>query len=108
ECLLVANRGEIARRIIKTANRLGVRTVAIYHKVDAALPYVAEASAAIELQGDMPVQSYLDRAQIIAIAKEAGVTAIHPGYGFLAENAGFAREVADAGLTWVGPSAEVI
>ncbi|OIH85395.1 biotin carboxylase [Arthrobacter sp. UCD-GKA] len=108
ECLLVANRGEIARRIIKTANRLGVRTVAVYHKVDAALPYVAEASVAIELTGDMPVQSYLDRAQIIAIAKEAGATAIHPGYGFLAENAGFAREVAEAGLIWVGPSAEVI
>ena len=108
ESLLIANRGEIARRIIKTANRLGVRTVAIYHRVDAGLPYVSEASVAIELKGDVPVQSYLDREQIIAIAKEAGATAIHPGYGFLAENAGFAREVADAGLTWVGPSADVI
>jgi len=108
EVLLIANRGEIARRIIRTANRLGVRTVAIYHKVDSGLPYVDEADEAVQLEGDIPVKAYLDREQIIAIAKEAGATAIHPGYGFLAENAGFAREVADAGLTWVGPSAEVI
>ncbi|MFF5792803.1 acetyl/propionyl/methylcrotonyl-CoA carboxylase subunit alpha [Paeniglutamicibacter sp. NPDC012692] len=108
DSLLIANRGEIARRIIRTAKRVGVRTVAIYHPVDAGLPYVAEADHAVQLEGEVPVKSYLDKDQIIAIAKEHGATAIHPGYGFLAENAGFARDVANAGLTWVGPSAEVI
>ena len=108
ESLLIANRGEIARRIIRTAKRLGVRTVAVYHKVDAGLPYVTEADVAAQLEGDLPVQAYLDAEQIVALAKENGATAIHPGYGFLAENAGFARAVTEAGLTWVGPSAEVI
>ncbi|MDF3310092.1 biotin carboxylase N-terminal domain-containing protein [Rhodococcus sp. T2V] len=108
DCLLVANRGEIARRIIATANKLGVRTVAVYHKVDADLPYIGEADQAVQLEGDTPVQAYLDAAQIVRIAQQAGATAVHPGYGFLAENADFARLVAQSGLTWVGPSAEVI
>ncbi|PRB70292.1 biotin carboxylase N-terminal domain-containing protein [Arthrobacter sp. MYb213] len=108
ESLLIANRGEIARRIIRTANQLGVRTIAVYHKVDASLPYVAEASEAVELTGEIPVQAYLDGAQIVKIAQATGATSVHPGYGFLAENAGFARAVAQAGLTWVGPSAEII
>ncbi|MFE7417600.1 acetyl/propionyl/methylcrotonyl-CoA carboxylase subunit alpha [Rhodococcus sp. NPDC057529] len=108
DCLLVANRGEIARRIISTANTLGVRTVAVYHKVDADLPYIGEADHAVQLEGDTPVQAYLDGAQIVRIAQQAGATAVHPGYGFLAENADFARLVAQSGLTWVGPSAEVI
>jgi acetyl-CoA carboxylase biotin carboxylase subunit len=108
ESLLIANRGEIARRIIRTAKRLGVRTVAVYHKVDAGLPYVTEADVAVQLEGDLPVQAYLDAGQIVAAARDNGATAIHPGYGFLAENAGFARAVAEAGLTWVGPSADVI
>ncbi|KAF0960918.1 acetyl-CoA carboxylase biotin carboxylase subunit [Rhodococcus sp. T7] len=108
DCLLVANRGEIARRIISTANKLGVRTVAVYHKVDADLPYIGEADHAVQLEGDTPVQAYLDGAQIVRIAQQAGATAVHPGYGFLAENADFARLVAQSGLTWVGPSAEVI
>jgi acetyl-CoA carboxylase biotin carboxylase subunit len=108
DCLLVANRGEIARRIISTAKRLGVRTVAVYHKVDADLPYIGEADQAVQLEGDTPVQAYLDGAQIVRIAQQAGATAVHPGYGFLAENADFARLVARSGLTWVGPSAEVI
>ncbi|MCG2623106.1 ATP-grasp domain-containing protein [Arthrobacter sp. I2-34] len=106
--LLIANRGEIARRIIRTAKRLGVHTVAVYHAVDGNLPYVLEADTAIQLEGDTPVQAYLDGEQIVRIAKDAGATAIHPGYGFLAENAGFARRVEEAGLIWVGPSAEVI
>lgn len=108
DCLLVANRSEIARRIIATANKLGVRTVAVYHKVDADLPYIGEADHAVQLEGDTPVQAYLDGAQIVRIAQQAGATAVHPGYGFLAENADFARLVAQSGLTWVGPSAEVI
>ncbi|PRA11503.1 biotin carboxylase [Arthrobacter sp. MYb211] len=108
ESLLIANRGEIARRIIRTANQLGVRTIAVYHKVDAFLPYVAEASEAVELTGEIPVQAYLDAEQIVKIAQATGAASVHPGYGFLAENAGFARAVAEAGLTWVGPSAEII
>lgn len=106
--LLVANRGEIARRIIATARRLGIGTVAIHHRVDADLPYVAEADIACEVTGDQPVGAYLDIDQIVRIAVESGADAIHPGYGFLAENTGFARAVVAAGLTWVGPSPEAI
>ncbi len=78
DCLLVANRGEIARRIIATAGKLGVRTVAVYHKVDADLPYIGEADHAVQLEGDTPVQAYLDGAQIVRIAQQAGATAVHP------------------------------
>ena len=108
ERLLVANRGEIARRVIATARRLGIESVAVHHQIDAGLPFVAEADLAVPLEGDVPVQAYLDGAQIIRIAREVGATAIHPGYGFLAENAQFARDVVAAGLTWVGPSPETI
>ncbi len=102
--VLVANRGEIARRIIRTLDRLGVESVAVHAPVDAGLPFVREAGEAHELTADHPVRGYLDGAQIIAIAVASGADAIHPGYGFLAENADFAREVEAAGLTWVGPS----
>lgn len=108
DCLLVANRGEIARRIIRTAQPLGVRTIAVHHKVDSDLPFVSEADQAVQLEGDPPVQAYLDADQILRIAQDLGATAIHPGYGFLAENASFARRVTDAGLIWVGPPADVI
>ncbi|MFC6707125.1 acetyl-CoA carboxylase biotin carboxylase subunit [Flexivirga alba] len=106
--VLVANRGEIARRIIRTARRLGVEAIAAHHLVDAGLPFVSEADRAVELTGESPVRAYLDGEQIIAAALAAGATAIHPGYGFLAENADFARSVAAAGLLWVGPSPEAI
>lgn len=106
--LLVANRGEIARRIIRTARRLGVETVAVHHPVDTGLPYVGEADEARELTGTPPVAAYLDTQQIINVAKETGADAVHPGYGFLAENADFARAVEAAGLTWVGPSPDAI
>ena len=108
ESVLIANRGEIARRIIRTANALGVRTIAVYHEVDANLPYVTEASEAHQLAGDIPVKSYLDSEQLLAIAKAANAASIHPGYGFLAESATFARAVQAAGVKWIGPSAEVI
>ena len=108
ESVLVANRGEIARRIIRTANALGVRTIAVYHEVDANLPYVSEASEAHQLTGDIPVKSYLDSEQLLTIAKQANAASIHPGYGFLAESANFARAVQAADIKWVGPSAEVI
>ncbi len=108
ESLLVANRGEIARRIIRTARRLGVRTVAVHSDADADLPFVAEADEAISLGAAAPAQSYRNPEAILAAAKTANVAAIHPGYGFLSENAAFARSVADAGLIWVGPDATAI
>lgn len=106
--VLVANRGEIARRVISTARRLGVESVAVFHPVDKDLPFVAEADTAIELASDVPVKAYLDQDQLIRAALDSGATAVHPGYGFLAENADFASAVTAAGLTWVGPSPESI
>ncbi|MCW2610223.1 MAG: acetyl-CoA carboxylase, biotin carboxylase subunit [Actinomycetota bacterium] len=105
--VLVANRGEIARRIIRTARRLGIRTIAVYSEADEKLPFVAEADEAVPLTGT-PAQAYRDSAQLLAIAARTGAEAIHPGYGFLSENAGFARAVAGAGLVWVGPPADAI
>ena len=106
--LLVANRGEIARRIIRTAGAMGMRTVAVYADPDAGAPYVAEADRAVALPGRTAAQTYLNIGALLAAAAAAGADAVHPGYGFLSERAGFARAVAGAGLTWVGPPAEVI
>ncbi|MBM7517861.1 ATP-binding protein [Nocardioides nitrophenolicus] len=100
--LLVANRGEIARRVFRTCRDLGLRTVAIHTDLDADALHVRDADAAIR------VPSYLDGDAVLAAAREAGADAIHPGYGFLSENAGFAAAVADAGIAWVGPSPKVI
>jgi acetyl-CoA carboxylase biotin carboxylase subunit len=105
--LLVANRGEIARRIVRTARRLGVRTVVIHSEVDADLPFVREADEAVLIPG-APAQAYRSGAEILAAAKSTGAEAVHPGYGFLSENAEFARAVAADGLLWVGPGAEAI
>ncbi|MGH3918484.1 MAG: acetyl-CoA carboxylase biotin carboxylase subunit [Pseudonocardiaceae bacterium] len=107
ESLLVANRGEIARRVIRTARDLGIRTVAVHSSVDTELPFVAEADEAVELSGP-PAQVYRDSHQLLDAARRTGAVAVHPGYGFLSEDAGFAEAVRDAGLTWVGPSAEAI
>jgi propionyl-CoA carboxylase alpha chain len=106
--LLVANRGEIARRIFHTAREMGIGTVAIYADGDASAPFVTEADAAIALNGRTPAETYLDVAKVLAAAKRAGADAIHPGYGFLSENAAFAQAVIDAGLAWVGPTPDVI
>jgi acetyl-CoA carboxylase biotin carboxylase subunit len=103
ESVLVANRGEIARRIIATLRRLGIRSVAVYSEADAGLPFVREADEAVLIGPAPPDRSYLDAAAILAAARQTGAAAVHPGYGFLAENASFAAAVADAGLIWVGP-----
>jgi acetyl-CoA carboxylase, biotin carboxylase subunit len=101
--VLVANRGEIARRIIATARRLGIRAVAVYSEADQGLPFVAEADEAVLIGPPPPAQSYLDSGAVLAAAKRTGAAAIHPGYGFLSENPQFARQVLAEGLTWVGP-----
>ncbi len=101
--LLVANRGEIARRIFRTCRDLGIETVAVFSDPDAELPHVAEADLAVRLPGATPAETYLDQKAILAAARSAGADAIHPGYGFLSENAGFAEAVIGTGLTWVGP-----
>ncbi len=101
--LLIANRGEIACRIIRTARRLGIRTVAVYSDADAKALHVREADEAIHIGPSPARESYLVGEKIIAAARETGAEAIHPGYGFLSENADFAQAVIDAGLIWVGP-----
>ncbi|MEU1752185.1 biotin carboxylase N-terminal domain-containing protein [Micromonospora matsumotoense] len=108
ESLLVANRGEIARRIIRTAKRLGIRAIAVHSEVDADLPFVVEADEAVCVGPANPAQSYRNVEAILAAAEATGAQAIHPGYGFLSENADFARTVGARGLIWVGPGAEAI
>src|SRR6478752_8037594 len=102
--LLIANRGEIACRIIRTARRMGIRTIAVYSDADAKALHVRQADEAVHIGPSPARESYLDGAKIIAAAKAAGAEAIHPGYGFLSENADFAQAVMDAGLVWVGPN----
>ncbi len=98
--VLVANRGEIARRVLRTCRRLGIGTVAVYTDPDAGSPHVAEADTRVRLEGR---NGYLDSAQLIAAARASGADAIHPGYGFLSENPDFAAAVTQAGLIWIGP-----
>lgn len=106
--ILIANRGEIARRIIRTCERLGIETVAIHSEADGDLPYAKEATEAVLIGPNPVVQSYLQAEKIIDVAKEHNVDAIHPGYGLLSENAGFARKVKEAGLLFIGPDSEII
>ncbi len=106
--LLVANRGEIASRVFRTCRKLGIETVAVHSEADAQLPFVREADIAVLLPGTSPSDTYLRGDLVIAAARKAGADAIHPGYGFLSENADFARSVIDAGLTWVGPDPKSI
>ena len=106
--LLIANRGEIACRIMRSARTLGMATVAVYSEADAAARHVAQADEALPIGPAAAKESYLVAEKIIAAAQESGSDAIHPGYGFLAENAAFAQAVEDAGLVWVGPRADSI
>lgn len=108
ERLLVANRGEIARRVIRTARRLGIHTVAICSEADRTAPFVREADAHHVVGPPPPKDSYLNVARILEVAREERVDAIHPGYGFLSENADFAEAVAAAGIRFVGPSPDTI
>jgi len=108
QSLLIANRGEIACRIIRTARRLGIRTVAVYSDADAKALHVREADEAVHIGPSPARESYLIGDRIIAAAKATGAQAIHPGYGFLSENAAFAQAVIDAGLIWVGPNPDSI
>ena len=106
--VLVANRGEIACRIMRTLRALGIASVGVYHHQDRQAPHVALADEAVQLEGDSPTGAYLDAEQIVEIARRTGAQAIHPGYGFLSENAGFAARIADAGLVFIGPDAATI
>ncbi len=106
--ILIANRGEIACRVIRTCRRLGIRSIAVYSDADAGARHVLQADEAWPIGGPRPADSYLRTDAIIEVAKKAGAEAIHPGYGFLSENAGFARACADAGLVFIGPAAESI
>ena len=106
--LLIANRGEIACRIIRTARAMGVRTVAVYSDADAKALHVRMADEAVHIGPSPARESYLVGDTIIAAAKASGAEAIHPGYGFLSENADFAQAVMNAGLVWVGPKPDSI
>jgi len=106
--VLIANRGEIALRILRTVEELGLEGIVVYHATDADSPAVCASRRTIEITGRAPVAAYLDGAQIIEAARKTGAGAIHPGYGFLSENAGFARDVAAAGLVFAGPTPDAI
>lgn len=106
--ILIANRGEIAIRVMRTAKEMGIKTVAIYSDADTTSPHVAYADEAVNVGPPASSQSYLNTKRVLDVCKELNVDAIHPGYGFLSENAGFAKEVEEHGITFIGPSTHAI
>jgi acetyl-CoA carboxylase biotin carboxylase subunit len=106
--ILIANRGAVAARVIRAVHALGLYAIAVYSEADRELPYLAAADEAHLLGPSPPRESYLDQDRLIAVAREARADAVHPGYGFLSENAGFARRVIDAGMVFIGPSPQLI
>ena len=106
--LLIANRGEIALRVVRTAQEMGIATVAVYADQDRDAPYAQMADEAYLLPGDTNMETYLNEDLIVSIARRSGADALHPGYGFLSEFSSFARKVIEAGITWVGPAPGVL
>src|SRR6201991_2433296 len=106
--ILIANRGEIALRIMRTARRLGYGVIAVYSDADRDALHVREADEAVRIGEAQPAQSYLNIGAIIAAAKSSGADAVHPGYGFLAENEDFAQACRDAGLVFIGPAPQAL
>ena len=102
--VLVANRGEIARRVFRTAHSMGMRCVAVFVDADADAPFVADADHAVWIGPAALAESYLSIERLLAACADTGADAVHPGYGFLSENADFAQAVLDAGLAWIGPT----
>ncbi len=106
--VLIANRGEIARRVIRTCKRLGIKTVAVYSDADEGAPHVSDADERVHVGPAAAKDSYLNIEAILAAIKQTGANAVHPGYGFLSEKSAFARAVAEAGVTFIGPPPDVL